>query len=206
MTTFKVDARTFSSVRDLNGIPLRTMQHLYDTYKTWVDKANEVLQRMPNPDIHSANPVFSDYRSLKTALPELLGEVRNYDSFLSALGGKGTQPIGPVQDMIRRDFGGWDAFVNELKATGLVSRGWVAVVYDTFAERLFIHACDGPGSPPAWGAIPLLTLNVSEHAIALDFGRNRMRWVDACLANVDWERITQTLESTLKARGENLYS
>lgn len=201
MTTLKVDVRSFSSVRDLNGIPSRTMQHLYDTYRVWVDKTNDVLQRMPSPDIHTANPVFSELRSYKTVLPGLLGEVRNYECFLSALGGKGGQPTALLADLIQRDFGSWDAFVNELKATAMVSRSWVALAYDLSAKRLFLHASDGPGSPPVWSSIPLLVLNVSEHAIAADFGRNRMRWIEACLSNLDWKYVAENLEAATRTTG-----
>ena len=206
MTTFKVDARSFGSIRDLNGIPSRTMQHLHDTYRIWVDKTNEILQRMPSPDIHTASPVFSELRSYKAVLPESLGEVRNYECFLTALGGKGGQPTGALQSMIQRDFGGWDAFVNELKATAMVSRAWVALTYDLVAQRLFLHASDGPGAPPAWNSIPLLVLNVSEHAIAADFGRNRMRWIDACLSNLDWKYVADNLESATRTSGAKAHS
>lgn len=197
MTTLKLDAHSFSSVRDLKGIPARTMQHLHDTYMSWVDKTNEVLQSAPKPDIHTANPIYSELRTFKSTFPGMLGEVRNYECFLSVLGGKGGQPTGPFTEAIRRDFGDWSAFVNELKATAMVSRNWVVLAYDLPTQRLFLHISDGPGSPPVFSAIPLLVLNVSEHAIATDFGRNRMRWIDACLANLDWDRVAANYEAAL---------
>jgi Fe-Mn family superoxide dismutase len=206
MTTFKVEARSFSSVRDLNGIPAKTMQHLHDTYRTWVDKTNDLLSKMPTADIHTANPVYSEFRSFKATPPELMNEVRSYESFLSVLGGTGGQPAGPVLEKIQRDFGSWEGFVNELKATALASRAWVALAYDIAAQRLFLHLSDGPGSPTPWNSIPLFALNVSEHVIAADFARNRMRFVDACLSNLDWNRVAGTFESVIALKAEKLDS
>lgn len=204
MTTFKVDARTFSSVRDLNGIPSRTMQNLHHTYKMYVEKTNEILQRMPQADIQAAHPLFSDLRYYKTTLPELLGAVRSYECFFSVLGGKGGQPTGTLLDLIQRDFGGFDSFIQELKATALTSRGWVALGYDLVAQRLFLHLSDGPGAPPAWSTIPLLVLDVSEQACGTDFAGNRMRWIEACLSNLDWNRVAENL--TTVPQGQKAYA
>lgn len=199
MTTFKIDVRSFGSVRDLNGIPSRTMQNLHHAYQVYVEKTNELLKRMPRGDVQSAHPVFSDLRTYKLQLPELLGAIRSYEAFFTILGGKGGKPTGALEEMIHRDFGGWDTFLAELKSTALASRGWVALAYDLTAKRLFLHLTDGPGAPPVWGAIPVLVLNVAEDTCAVDFAGNRMRWIDACLANVDWTRVAENLDAAVRA-------
>ena len=98
----KLEAKTFSSIRELNGISARTMEEHYELYKGYIAKTNEIQQKLDTVDRASANQIFSDLRALRIDLSFAIGGVKNHDIYFSHLGGKGGAPTGKVADMIKR--------------------------------------------------------------------------------------------------------
>ena len=72
----KLTAKTFDSIRELNGISKRTMEEHYALYQAYVNKTNEVQEKLNGVDRGSANQIFSDLRSLRVDLSFAIGGVK----------------------------------------------------------------------------------------------------------------------------------
>lgn len=195
----KIEAKKFDSIlRDLDGISARTMTEHYKLYQGYVGKYNEIMEKLQAADRTTANQTFSDIRSLKVDLTFAIGGVKNHELYFGHLGGKGGEPPAEIKRQIEKDFGSVDAWRADLKATGMGSRGWAWTAWDRDWNYLFNYAGDAQNSYPVWNAVPILGLDVYEHAYYLDYGTARASYIDAFFKNVAWDAVGANLE---RARG-----
>ncbi len=195
----KIEARKYDSImRDLDGISARTMTEHYKLYQGYVNKYNEIMGKIESVDRGSANQTFSDLRSLKVDLTFAIGGVKNHELYFGHLGGKGGDPPAEIKRQIERDFGGVEKWMADLKATGMASRGWAWTAWDRDWGYLFNYAGDAQNSYPVWNAVPVIGLDVYEHAYYIDFGSARAGYIDAYFKNLNWAAIGENLE---RARG-----
>jgi len=171
---------------ELDGISSATIESHYKLYEGYVNKRNEILQKLDGVDLSSANQAYSEFRALKVDLTFAVGGIKNHEIYFEHLGGGGGDPKGVAGDLIRRDFGSVDAWRADLKATGLAGRGWAWTAYDWDEGRLFNYIGDSQNTFPIWNATPLVALDVYEHAYFLDYQTDRASYIDAFLNNLDW--------------------
>jgi Fe-Mn family superoxide dismutase len=171
---------------DLDGISRETVEAHYRLYEGYVNKRNEILERLGSADAAAANQVYSEFRALKVELSFAIGGIKNHEIYFEHLGGAGGAPGGLIGRLIERDFGSVEDWARDLKATGMSGRGWAWTAYDWDEGRLFNYAGDTQNTFPIWNATPLVALDVYEHAYWLDFQTDRASYIDAFFANLDW--------------------
>jgi len=191
------EAKKFNSIKELDGISQKTMEDHYKLYEGYVKKANEIEEKLKTVDKAAANQVYSDLRELKLEYSFAVGGVKNHEVYFGHLGGKGGEPNGVLLEMIKRDFGSFDAWKEDLKQTGLAARGWVWLAYDWNTNKLFNYLGDAQNTFPVWDASVLLALDTYEHAYWADYGTARASYIDAFFKNLDW----QVIEEKFKAVG-----
>ena len=177
------------SLYELDGISRETVEAHYKLYQGYVAKRNEILGKLAEVDLSTANQVYSDVRALKIDLTFAIGGVKNHEIYFEHLGGGGGDPTGPIASLIERDFGSIEAWRADLKATGMGGRGWAWTAYDWDEQRLFNYIGDAQNTFPVWNATPLVALDVYEHAYFRDYQTDRASYIDAFFANLDWDVI-----------------
>ena len=173
----------------LDGISRTSVEAHYRLYQGYVNKRNEILGKLGSVDLGAANQVYSDLRALKVDLTFAIGGIKNHEHYFEHLGGAGGDPDGAFAQLVERDFGSIDAWRADLKATGIAARGWAWTAYDRDEHRLFNYIGDAQNTFPVWNATPLVALDVYEHAYFLDYQTDRASYIDAFLANLDWDAI-----------------
>ena len=171
---------------EMDGISRASVEAHYKLYQGYVAKRNEILAKLADVDLSTANQVYSDVRALKIDLSFAIGGVKNHEIYFEHLGGGGGDPTGPIASLIERDFGSVAAWRADLKATGMGGRGWAWTAYDWDEQRLFNYIGDAQNTFPVWNATPLVALDVYEHAYFLDYQTDRASYIDAFFANLDW--------------------
>jgi Fe-Mn family superoxide dismutase len=174
---------------ELDGISRESVEAHYKLYQGYVAKRNEILAKLAEIDLSTANQVYSEVRALKVDLTFAVGGVKNHEIYFEHLGGDGGDPSGLIADLIKRDFGGVAEWRADLKATGMSGRGWAWTTYDWDEGRLFNYLGDAQNTFPIWNATPLIALDVYEHAYFLDYQTDRASYIDAFLNNLDWATI-----------------
>jgi superoxide dismutase, Fe-Mn family len=111
--------------------------------------------------------------------------VRLHEAYFDGLGGDG-QPSGAILKLIERDCGGFDAWKSHVTASGIAARGWVVAAYDPQLERLATYSCDAHNIGCVWDSVPLIVLDVYEHAYYLDYATARKAYIGAWLDNLDF--------------------
>jgi Fe-Mn family superoxide dismutase len=83
-------------------------------------------------------------------------------------------------------------------ASGLAGgSGWVLLVHDPRDHRLLNQYAADHGQAVA-GGIPILALDMYEHAYHIDFGANAKAYIDAFLRNIDWKAVQARYEDAAK--------
>jgi superoxide dismutase, Fe-Mn family len=174
---------------ELDGISREAVEAHYKLYQGYVAKRNEILGKLAEVDLSSANQTYSELRALKVDLSFALGGIKNHEIYFEHLGGHGGDPAGIFGDLVRRDFGSVEAWKADLKATGLAGRGWAWTAYDWDEGRLFNYIGDAQNTFPIWNATPLVALDVYEHAYFLDFATDRASYIDKFFDNLDYDVV-----------------
>jgi Fe-Mn family superoxide dismutase len=111
-----------------------------------------------------------------------------HELYFASIGETVTRPSGLFAQAIERDFGGFDRWQAEFAATGKAlggGSGWVILAYSARDKRLYNHwSADHSMAPVA--SVPLLAMDMYEHAYALDYGADAGAYVDAFLKVVNW--------------------
>jgi Fe-Mn family superoxide dismutase len=174
---------------ELDGISRAAVEAHYKLYQGYVNKRNEILEKLDGIDLSAANQVYSEVRALKVDLTFAIGGIKNHELYFEHLGGDGGSPRGPAAQLFERDFGSADTWRADLKATGMAARGWAWTAYDWDEGRLFNYIGDAQNTFPVWNATPLVALDVYEHAYFLDYQTERASYIDAFFDNLDWSVV-----------------
>ena len=185
-----------SNLRKLN-LPARVLALHEEHYRSSVNKANEILQRLQNVDCSTSNSIFSDLRVLKTSLQPIIASVKSYEIFFTHLGGDVKKPQKMLSERFVQDFGGYEAFVNELTSSAIASRGWVALAYDLDLKRLMVVIGDTPEQLTVWNNAPILVFEASATSAALEYEGDRRRYMMALLDCVDWSIAERNMEDAI---------
>ncbi len=190
----KYEAKKFHAFEvELDGISKKTMEEHYKLYSGYVAKANEIHEKLAalDKDPAKANPTYSEIRELKVELSRAIGGVKHHELYFSHLGGKGGKPSGKLLEMIERDFGSFEEWQRDLKATAIAARGWAWTAYDWNTMRLFNYIGDEQNTYPVWNASAIIALDVFEHAYYLDYQTGKAAYIDAFFRNLDWSPVEE---------------
>jgi len=135
-------------------------------------------------------------KKAKAALFNNAAQAWNHTFYWSSLSPRGGgAPSGELADLIDRDFASHAAFVDAFKAAaiGQFGSGWAWLVLD--GGRLAIAATSNADTPLARDQVPLLTVDVWEHAYYLDYQNRRADYVATFLDKLaNWDFASRNLE------------
>src|SRR5437588_193038 len=92
--------------------------------------------------------------------------------------------------------GGIEMWQQAIRKAASAARGWVMVGYDLNDGSIFNYIMDSQNLWAVYNMVPVLALDVYEHAYARDYGSTpdgRKQYVDAFFRNVDWEHVDRQL-------------
>jgi Fe-Mn family superoxide dismutase len=120
--------------------------------------------------------------------------------FWTNLTNKKTEPKGQLLNMIERDFGSYDNLKKYIASTSKTvdGNGWGIMAYQPFSNRLTILQCENHEKLTQWGCIPLLVIDVWEHAYYLKYKNKRTDFVDALFNIINWDNVADRLNAAMK--------
>jgi Fe-Mn family superoxide dismutase len=106
--------------------------------------------------------------------------------------GKGGEPSKPLDTAIRTAFGSLDAMKAQMSAVAVSveGSGWAVLGYHPFDQQLSLLQCENHEKKVVWGTIPLLVVDVWEHAYYLKYQNKRADFVAAWWNLVNWNDVS----------------
>jgi Fe-Mn family superoxide dismutase len=176
--------------------------HYNTHHKGYVTALNTIEKELESADRAKANGNYSTIGELKRRLTWNHGGTMLHDIYWEVLGGDGNIVKAPeLKAAIEKEFGSFDAWKVDFKATALSAKlsGWGVLVYDAlYSKRLLNILVDEHHYGAIWGGIPLIPLDVFEHAYYHKDGPKRAAYIDNFIANLHWGRINDRFKKFAK--------
>lgn len=120
-----------------------------------------------------------------------LGGVINHELYFKILGGNGI-PNGEILKKINEDFKSVENFKEKIKekTKKMVGSGYVFIVLNS-NKKLDIIILSNQETPYSYGFIPIMAIDLWEHAYYLDYLNNRSTYVDKILTIIDYEKVNE---------------
>ncbi|TWH57850.1 Fe-Mn family superoxide dismutase [Desulfitobacterium sp. LBE] len=112
----------------------------------------------------------------------------------------GGTPAGSLGERISQDFGSFEAFKKQFSAAAVAveGSGWAVLVWNPEFKKLEILQAEKHQNLTQWGAVPLLTVDVWEHAYYLKYQNKRAAWVETWWNLVNWADVSQRFDKAAK--------
>jgi superoxide dismutase, Fe-Mn family len=183
----------------LTGISEKTIQIHHDKlYAGYVNKRNEIIEKLATVDRSAANQSFSEYRALKLEETFTTNGQYLHEFYFNVLGGEGGEASGELRAAIDKDFGSYEKWVEDFKACGMAARGWVVLAYDHNDKKLHNYICDAHNQGGIWGSTPIVVLDTYEHAYFIDYGSDRKTYIEDYFKNINWKAASELYQSLTK--------
>jgi Fe-Mn family superoxide dismutase len=197
--TEAIVAKTFPNLASVEGISQNQLNQHIELYNGYVKKINEIEGQIHGmtPELDKMNATYSPYRELHVEQTYALNGVILHEYYFDNLGGSKAAPGEMLKRIITQEFGSWENYVNHLLAVGKSMRGWAITGYNMRDHRVHNYGLDLHNQWVPVNVIPLLVLDVYEHAYMIDFGTKRPAYLDAFMRNVNWQVVEDRLKTMI---------
>lgn len=181
--------------KKLEGLSASQIEQHLKLYQGYVKKANEIYNKLKDVELTSANATYAPLRELLLEQSYAVNGVVYHELYFGNLGDKGSDPNSDLRAALEERWGSMGKFMDYLKAAGKCMRGWVIIGYNTRAGHLDAFGLDLHNMWSPAQTIPIMVLDVYEHAYMVDYGIDRAKYLDAFVRNLDWDVVAKRLSA-----------
>lgn len=107
---------------------------------------------------------------------------------------------GAIIDQINKDFGDFESFKKQFSAASVAveGSGWTILCWNTMFQKLVILQVEKHQNLTQWSVIPLLILDLWEHAYYLKYQNKRAAFVEAWWNMVNWKVVNDRYAKAVK--------
>ncbi len=167
---------------------------LYQGYVSNVNKATEALAAITKAG-RFATP---EYAELKRRFGWEFCGMRLHEYYFGNLakGGKELENNGPLYRALGERFGSYKNWEKDFRAVGgMRGIGWAILYLDPATDQMFNAWINEHEMGHLAGSIPLLVLDVFEHAYMIDYGLKKADYIEAFFRNLDWRVVANRFSS-----------
>ncbi len=183
------------SAESLRGISQKTIEIHHDKlYVGYVKNSDEIGQKLSQlrKDIiadkaSGGNQTYSELRALKQGETFAANGAYLHEYYFDVLGGDGTHEKAPeLLKAISDKWGSIGDFIKYFTECAMAARGWALLVWNAKAGKLMQYNADAHNQGGVWGCLPIIVLDVYEHAYFIDYGSDRKSYITDFWKNLDW--------------------
>jgi len=188
-------AKDYSRLIGMTGFSETLLKNHFTLYQGYVTNTNKVLDALAGL-LKEAKTAAPEFAELKRRLGWEFDGMRLHEYYFENLGGKAVLDLnGKLGQRIVESYGSYEAWEKDFKAVGTMRGiGWAVLYQDSADGRLinfWINEHDG-GHPA--GCLPILIMDVFEHAYMIDYGLKRADYIEAFFKNIDWKAAEARLK------------
>ena len=165
--------------------------HYNKHHKGYVDKLNSLINKTDLEDKSLQEIVITSYRNNNIDVYNNAAQVWNHDFYWKSISnGDSKAPSASLLALVRNNFGDLTSFNEQFIKAGLTlfGSGWIWLVQDSKTLKLSITQTKNADNPLILGQIPILTVDVWEHAYYVDYRNNRQDYLEKVVnLLLNWE-------------------
>ena len=181
------EAKDYGKLIGLEGFSDTLLNNHFTLYKGYVTNTNKALDSM-SAMLKEGKTAAPEFAELKRRFGWEFNGMRLHEYYFENLGGRAAlNADGKLGKLIAANFGGYDAWLADFKATAIMRGiGWVILYQDTVGGKLLNQWINEHDAGHPAGCQPILILDVFEHAFLTDYGLKRADYIEAFLKNINW--------------------
>jgi Fe-Mn family superoxide dismutase len=188
------NAKDYGRLIGMEGFSETLLKNHFTLYQGYVTNTNKLTDAL-GQILKEGKTGTPEYAELKRRLGWEFNGMRLHEYYFENLGGKGgISKAGKLYQKLVESFGSYEAWEKDFKATGSMRGiGW-AVLYQDVLSGNFINFWINEhdvGHPS--GGMPILIMDVFEHAFMIDYGLKRADYIEAFFRNINWAELEKRL-------------
>ncbi len=189
-------AQNFDHLLGTAGFSDQLLKNHFTLYQGYVTNTNKLFDTMMQmaKEGRTATPEFAE---LKRRFGWEFNGMRLHELYFANMtkGEKKFNQSSAVGKMMTEQFGSYEQWEAAFKAVGAMRGiGWVVLAYDPVAKKLFNLWINEHDGGHLVGTVPLLIMDVFEHAFMLDYGLKRADYVTSFFNAIDWGVVEKRLK------------
>jgi len=181
------EIKNFDSLLGTNGFSDTLLKSHFTLYQGYVNNTNKLIGALAL--MNKASPEFAE---LKRRFGWEFNGMRLHELYFGNLkkGGSSLKKDSKLVKKIIEDFGSYENFEKDFKGTGAMRGiGWVILYYDNIAKKLFNVWINEHDAGHLSGEVPLLVMDVFEHAYMVDYGLKKVDYIESFFKAIDWSIV-----------------
>jgi len=195
MTTYQLPALPYA-LNELEPVISAEIMNLHYNkhHQAYVTNLNKALEQYAEAEKNNNLP---EMVALQKAIKFNGGGDINHSIFWTNLApakdGGGAAPQGTLLEAINKEFGSLDKLIESMGAKGLALQGsgWVWLGYCKTKKRLVLETCDNQDPLSTKNLVPLLGIDVWEHAYYLQYKNVRADYIKAVWGIINWKNVAE---------------
>jgi Fe-Mn family superoxide dismutase len=188
-------AKDYSNLIGMEGFSETLLKNHFTLYQGYVTNTNKLMDSLAAM-LKDGKVGTPEYSELKRRMGFEFNGMRLHEYYFGNLGGKGAlDKSGKLGRKLAEDFGSYEDWEKDFKGTGAMRGiGWTILYQDNIAGKLFNQWINEHETGHPAGCIPLLVMDVFEHAFITDYGLKRADYIAAFFNNINWNAVESQLK------------
>jgi Fe-Mn family superoxide dismutase len=182
-----------------------TMKIHHDKHhKAYFDKFIAAIKDYPELHDKPIEEILSDLENISEKIKQAVinngGGFYNHSLFWEILSkNKPFEENSEIGQKVIKKFGSFENFKQEFsnQSASVFGSGWAWLVYDKITRQIEIIKTSNQDSPLSLGKIPLLGIDVWEHAYYLKYQNKRPEYIEAFFNIINWEKVEELFVKTI---------
>jgi len=129
------------------------------------------------------------YGAMQRARASKGNSVILHELYFDGLAPKTDHPQADVRAAIEKRFGSIDKWADDFQASAGAAAGWAMLVMHPVNGKLYNVVSDEHAQGPLWMAVPLVVIDVYEHAFYIDYHNRKGDYVQKFMDHIDWNEV-----------------
>ena len=187
-------AKDYSKLIGMEGFSETLLKNHFTLYQGYVTNINKLLDTL-TAMVTEGKIATPEYAELKRRLGFEFNGMRLHEHYFENLGGKAApDKSSKFGKKLADDFGSYENWEKDFKGTAAMRGiGWTILYQDNITGRLINQWINEHETGHLSGAIPILVLDVWEHAFMIDYGLKRTDYIEAFFKNINWIAVENRL-------------
>ena len=172
--------------------------HYCKHHQAYVDGANQALGDLAEERERGDSGHLNELQ--KDLAFNVSGHVLHSLFWRNLMPSKGAGPDSFLSGYVKRAFGDLEAMEEQFRSAGssVQGSGWAALAWDPVGQLLVVEQIHDHQNNTVVGAVPLLVMDMWEHAYYLQYRNEKKRWIDAFWSLINWQEVSGHLRHALE--------